>query len=1094
MAPQLRDHERYDILGEHGRGGLGRVSRAHDRELGRDIAIKELIARGHLSEVRFLREALITARLEHPGIVPVYEAGRWPDGTPFYAMKLVSGRPLRDLIAERKTVDERLGLLHHVIAVADAIAYAHGRSIIHRDLKPANVIVGEFGETVVIDWGLAKDLTAAEEAPIGGGPFRDRRDDGLTSAGAVLGTPAYMAPEQARGEPVDQRADVFAIGAMLWELCSLHKLPAGSSGQRRRALRRAGIDHDLIAIIEKALAPDREQRYPEAGALAADLKAFKSGARIAARSYSLFGMLAHWTRRHRALAGSVAAAVVVAIGASLFYVRSVATERDRADAALARVEATNDKLARERAAAIGQRNELILSQATAALESDPTRAIEWLETYPPDGAHWDRVQVIAADAQSRGVARHILPSTSWTISISPDGKTVMTAGMHDLVQVWDLATGRRLHGLSLGGEVAAAAFAPDGHAIAIGGQGGEVVLWSPISDARTRLGKLDSGALSVAFSPDGQLVIAASLHAVAAWDVTALRQVWSMPSAQAVTFLAVAPSGRTLAFGTADGTLHVSDFDPGHTRQLHGHRGPISWIAFSAEGRSIATGSVDHSVRWWDPVTGAGHLLGMHDGQVTEVRFSPVDPTLVASGGTDQKLRLWSTVGGGARVFSGHTDKVLGVMFAPDGQTVASVSSDRQVRLWDVASGDSRVLSGHLGDVGDVRFSPDGSLLVSSGFDPGTRVWRLTPPPGRTLGRHEYEALQAVFSPTGRFVASTGADRTARLWDLASGRERSLPGSGYTAHALPTGVMFSTRGELLASVGDSAAHLWNLSTGEARVFVAPDALLRRVAITGDGRLLAAGDVEGGIRVWEVASNRLTTLAGHTDEVTELAFLPRGDRLVSAAMDGTIRIWDVSSSATTGQVIGTHRSAITRLAVSPAGNLVASGGRDGTVHLWNLTTHADRALAGHTGSIAGLVFSRDGRRLASASLDATVRIWNVDTGEARVLRGHDEEVRTVAFAPDGHVVASGGNDRTVRLWNLETGAIAIVRGHHAIVTSVAFDADGEQLVTTSEDATVRLWDLDRITWAPRDRGELTAWLQAQTTAALPPPRIDESSSH
>ncbi len=206
------------MIAEHGRGGLGRVSRARDRELGRDVAIKELLSRGYAGEARFLREALITARLEHPGIVPVHEAGRWPDGTPFYAMKLVSGRPLRELITERATFEERIGLLHHVIAVADAIAYAHGRNIIHRDLKPANVIVGDFGETIVIDWGLAKDLTVIEEAATGGGSLHGP-DDGLTDAGSVLGTPAYMAPEQKRGEPVDQRADVFAIGAMLWELC-----------------------------------------------------------------------------------------------------------------------------------------------------------------------------------------------------------------------------------------------------------------------------------------------------------------------------------------------------------------------------------------------------------------------------------------------------------------------------------------------------------------------------------------------------------------------------------------------------------------------------------------------------------------------------------------------------------------------------------------------------------------------------------------------------------------------------------------------------------------------------------------------------------
>ena len=233
-----RDPERYQLIGEHGRGGLGRVSRAHDRELGRDVAIKELISGGPVSELRFLREALITARLEHPGIVPVHEAGRWPDGTPFYAMKLVSGRPLRDLIAERPTVDQRIGLLHHVIAVADAIAYAHGRSIIHRDLKPSNVIVGDFGETIVIDWGLAKDLSVAEESTVGGGPFGTPPNNNMTASGAILGTPLYMAPEQGRGEHVDQRADVYAIGAMLWESCALENAP--EMGRQRYRLRLAG--------------------------------------------------------------------------------------------------------------------------------------------------------------------------------------------------------------------------------------------------------------------------------------------------------------------------------------------------------------------------------------------------------------------------------------------------------------------------------------------------------------------------------------------------------------------------------------------------------------------------------------------------------------------------------------------------------------------------------------------------------------------------------------------------------------------------------------------------------------------------------------
>src|SRR4051812_2118497 len=431
---QVRDPRRYEFLGEHGRGGLGRVSRAHDRELGRDVAIKELLSRSTPNEVRFLREVLITARLEHPGIVPIHEAGRWSDGTPFYAMKLVAGRPLRELLAERATVAERIGLLHHVIAVADAIAYAHGRNIIHRDLKPANVIVGDFGETIVIDWGLAKDLSSSEVSggesgsiglaagTVGSlgslgslGPSGPAVAGDVTSAGSVMGTPAYMAPEQRRGEPVDRRADVYAIGLMLWELVVPHKAPPARLALRHRALRRAGIDEDLSTIIEKALDPDPERRYPDAGALAADLKAFKSGARIAARSYSLFAMLAHWTRRHRALALSAVAAIAIAITGSLLYIRNIAAERDRADL-------SNEAARRAQAVAESSLDELTLKHAELLLTTDPSAAIDALARYR--GGEVARADQIRAHAAGLGVALvRAVPHTNNVVWMhgAPDG-------------------------------------------------------------------------------------------------------------------------------------------------------------------------------------------------------------------------------------------------------------------------------------------------------------------------------------------------------------------------------------------------------------------------------------------------------------------------------------------------------------------------------------------------------------------------------------------------------------------------------------------------------------------------------------------------
>src|SRR3989442_120935 len=216
-VPRVLPQERYEIIGERARGGLGRVLEARDRTLQRVVALKELLRRGETGEARFVREAFITAQLEHPSIVPVHDAGYSASGAPFYVMKLVTGRTLAELATERASLRERLALIPNVIAVADAVAYAHSRGIIHRDLKGANVLVGEFGETMVVDWGLAKRIDEPETTQTE--PAHPSATT-VTVDGAILGTPDFMAPEQARGERLDARTDVYALGALLYFVLS----------------------------------------------------------------------------------------------------------------------------------------------------------------------------------------------------------------------------------------------------------------------------------------------------------------------------------------------------------------------------------------------------------------------------------------------------------------------------------------------------------------------------------------------------------------------------------------------------------------------------------------------------------------------------------------------------------------------------------------------------------------------------------------------------------------------------------------------------------------------------------------------------------
>jgi tetratricopeptide (TPR) repeat protein len=328
------DPEHYVLVREIARGGMGRIHVARDRRLGREVAVKEVLGDAATARRRFEREARITARLQHPSIVSVHEAGTWPSGEPFYAMKLVPGRSLEEAIGDARTWSERIALVPAVIAIADAMAYAHGHRVIHRDLKPRNVLVGEYGETVVIDWGLAKDLAADPAtssfelvASLPGVSSETSSGPGETTIGDVIGTPAYMPPEQADGSTVDERADVYAIGAILYHVLAARPPFAGSTKTELLAAVRRGIREplaeaapevpsELAAIVERAMAGDAAARYGTARELAEDLRRFQTGQLVGAHTYSPRQLLRRWLRRHRTalIAGAAALVAAAAIG------------------------------------------------------------------------------------------------------------------------------------------------------------------------------------------------------------------------------------------------------------------------------------------------------------------------------------------------------------------------------------------------------------------------------------------------------------------------------------------------------------------------------------------------------------------------------------------------------------------------------------------------------------------------------------------------------------------------------------------------------------------------------------------------------------
>lgn len=327
-ATMMSAEDRFEVLGEHARGGLGVVLQGRDRLLGgRRVAIKELLRYDERREQRFRREAMITAQLEHPGVVPVYHVGRWKSGVPFYVMKLIEGRSLAELIEDSAVIGERLRLLPHVAAVADTMAYVHSRGVIHRDLKPSNVIVGDFGETVVVDWGLAKRVSVAS------GPAHssdDRSDSGaLTRDGAVLGTPQYMAPEQASAGDADARSDVYAIGGILFHVLT-GQPPRPHSGDGAVAVPieptpsvhelEPRVPRELVAIVDRSLDVEPAARYEDCRTLVEDLRRFERGQLIAAYRYSRIELVRRWLKKQRMrLALAVLVGVAAGAGALAWF-------------------------------------------------------------------------------------------------------------------------------------------------------------------------------------------------------------------------------------------------------------------------------------------------------------------------------------------------------------------------------------------------------------------------------------------------------------------------------------------------------------------------------------------------------------------------------------------------------------------------------------------------------------------------------------------------------------------------------------------------------------------------------------------------------
>ncbi|HET9620397.1 MAG TPA: serine/threonine-protein kinase [Kofleriaceae bacterium] len=1054
---QQRSRQRYKFLGEHGRGGIGRVLKAHDRDLGRQVAIKELLSRGQAHEARFFREVEITARLEHPGIVPVHEAGRWSDGTPFYAMKLVSGRPLRDLLAERPTLEERLGLLHHVIAVADAIAYAHERRIIHRDLKPANIIVGDFGETVVIDWGLAKDLTVSEESSAAANDTTDagesapRRSNAsnheLTIAGAVLGTPAYMAPEQKYGEPVDQRADVYAIGTMLWELCAIQKVPPSDPAIRHQMLRDAGIDDDFATIINKALEPEPERRYADAGALAADLKAFKSGARIAARSYSLYAVLAHWTRRHRRLALSVLAAIVVLLFGTTLYVRNIAAERDRADA--------QERRARDaQAAAQTALDELTLNHAQSLVNSDPSAAVDALAMY--QGPNVSRAAQIRSEAQARGLAFvRALPHSdlvAW-IKVAPDGA------------IMSLSRDGTIARTSLDGFVSIVArgvaksgtwgYAATRHVLVYACDPADLCLFDvdrnekmPVANSAFHL----PNAIAMSFAPSQNLLsVLAQDGTLRVFDVKdlshpALRMTRQFDGPVDAEFV----SDDVLVLGRSTGIQLVS-----MTGEVESIPFEVSRWHVSPQEHSIVLASKDGNATLFEAqaIDKQEHAQ-LCDGPIADVRI--MTDRRVAFGCRSSTIGIWDVAKGTVTQRAQADSHIETINTSLAGDYVIAASGSGSITVIDLYTGLLSTYVGHHSRLAVTEApTPEHPFIVSADSSGAIRAWRMPPRLVRIITTASAGFQDAIFDRATRTLIGTTRGITAlTLVSLASGIRNVEP------HDQNDGsLVASTNGTRFVTYGlDDMVEIWAPETmTRSRVFATGHGSVSQVHFIGDSDDFLTAGHDGRIARWS-KDGTSQTVAQIKQPLDKFVVMPQG-AIVMSTLDGGL--WRTQDGAQP-VALRPGGARVNQLIAVPGQPLVYAGMASGDVVAIDTRTWDQTVVLRGSGAVQDLAVTDDGRTIAVATSGGSIHVATTANGLSaakelswEVLSAHSNHI---VLAPDGLLVAPC-IDGTIWLYaTAQRRALCIVVGI-ADFTRAVITADGKTVATVDREGRVMSIDLE-----------------------------------
>jgi WD40 repeat protein len=950
----------YRILKLLGKGGMGIVFLAEDLTLGRPVALKvmrpELALRPEARE-RFLREARLAATLKHDHVVTVYSVSE-DRGVLFQAIELLEGESLEDRLSREGALPVsdvlRLGR-----EIAEALTSAHAKGLIHRDIKPSNLwLEGERRRAKVLDFGLAR---------------ADKDEMHLTGSGVVLGTPAYMSPEQAGGQPIDARCDLFSLGCVLYRMCTGQKAFTGQSHmgvlaavmtQQPRPPRevKAEVPAALSELVMRLLAKDREQRPVSAQEVARVLAAIEQELRVEMPQQtpdtgaSPAAVQSLGSGRRRWLAG--VAVLLVAVGAAVLA--ALLPGRSGRDGKVASTGgAPSSKPATVPA---GPLDNLDAGQIPLAerFDGQPKELVAIL------GEHRQRPEQVAGD-----------------LCFSTDGKVLASAG-DTRIYLWDPETMQQRAALEGSQRVA---LSPDGKRLAVAHSQG------------ARLWDLAGGQPRV-----GALVVSPHGHAYS---------------------LAFAPGDRMLALGQGNGQLTLWNLQgekPQLFADLTASKTIVGAVAFSSGRRLVAAGAADGSIRLWDLTAArpreravlrsvAGPFAFSPDGKLLAVSWSDGTVRLLDLGEAEPKIKA---------VLKGTKAPIGGPLaFAPDGKTLACGGNGadglRYISLWDLTQPELRqgmVLEGVLGQASTLAFSPDGKTLAAGGWDGGIRLWSVTAGQLKEKFMPAVKLTTTALSPDGWVLAAGYWDGTVRLWDLSGTAPQEKLALRHGQLPLKR-LQFTAGGRGLLSISqEDRLRLWDLTGPEARE-QANFPFGERFALAPDGRTLAGRNPsDGSLGLWDLYGETpgMRVKLNGVPPQASLTFTPDGKTLVGCS-GKKVSQWHLTKEGLTpGPVLETGSPALFRVAIAPDGEMLACSGMDGSVHLFDISETPPRSrgvLPQRGDRVYGVTFAPDGKSLAAAS-DQGLILWEIPRGK-KMREWQLGNCSDVLYTPDSrHLVGTTTN--------------------------------------------------------------------------------------